>query len=165
MGLIVANQETVLFDFTPLLTEKILPIIHSSPCLQAGLFFCDERVAMKNEELLIADADYARLAALGRQEALEEELSRATVIPVERMPDNVVRMHSRVTYLDERSGERREVELVFPEEADMASGKVSVLAPVGAALLGLVVGQSIDWPFPDGRARRLRVESTLAPSD
>lgn len=120
---------------------------------------------MKAEDLMIADLDYARLRTLAAGGNLAEELSRATVVPKEQMPENVVRMHSRVTYLDESSGERREVELVFPEEADMASGKVSVLAPVGAALLGLVVGQSIDWPFPDGRARRLRVESTLAPSD
>ena len=116
---------------------------------------------MKNEELLIADTDYVRLAPLAGHDALAEELSRATVVPAERMPANVVRMHSRVTYLDERSGERREVELVFPEEADMASGKVSVLAPVGSAL---EAGQSIEWPFPDGRVRRLHVERTLAPA-
>ncbi|HNQ57555.1 MAG: nucleoside diphosphate kinase regulator [Burkholderiales bacterium] len=119
---------------------------------------------MKNEELLIADTDYARLALLAGHEALAEELSRATVVPTDRMPTNVVRMYSRVTYLDERSGERREVELVFPEEADLAHGKVSVLAPVGSALLGLETGQSIEWPFPDGHVRRLRVESTLAPA-
>ncbi len=119
---------------------------------------------MKNEELLIADLDYARLAPLAANLALEEELSRATVLPVARMPANVVRMHSRVTYLDERSGERREVALVFPEEADLASGKISVLAPVGSALLGLEEGQAIEWPFPDGRVRRLRVERTMAPA-
>lgn len=120
---------------------------------------------MGNEELVIAEPDYARLALLAGSKALADELSRATVIPTERMPANVVRMHSRVTYLDERSGERREVELVFPEEADLASGKVSVLAPVGSALLGLEEGQSIEWLFPDGHVRRLRVERTLAPAD
>ncbi|MCL4680251.1 MAG: nucleoside diphosphate kinase regulator [Rhodocyclaceae bacterium] len=120
---------------------------------------------MRNEELLIADRDYARLVPLAGNKALAEELSRATVIQAERMPGNVVRMHSRVTYLDERSGERREVELVFPDEADMTSGKVSVLAPVGAALLGLEAGQSIEWPFPDGRVRRLHVERTVGPAD
>jgi regulator of nucleoside diphosphate kinase len=122
-------------------------------------------LAMAEEELVIADVDYVRLAPLAGNLALAEELSRATVVPLERMPRNVVRMHSRVTYLDERSGERREVELVFPDEADLASGKVSVLAPVGSALLGLQAGQSIDWPFPDGGMRRLRVASTLAPAE
>lgn len=120
---------------------------------------------MTNEELTIAERDYARLASLAGSQALAEELSRATVLPEERMPGNIVRMHSRVTYLDERSGERREVELVFPEEADPACGKVSVLAPVGSALLGLEEGQSIDWPFPDGQVRRLRVVRTAAPPD
>jgi len=120
---------------------------------------------MRNEELPIVDRDYARLVLLAGSKSLAEELSRATVISTERMPTNVVRMHSRITYLDERSGERREVELVFPEEADMASGKVSVLAPVGTALLGLEEGQSIEWLFPDGHVRRLRVERTLAPAD
>ena len=119
---------------------------------------------MRNEELLIADLDYARLAHLVSHKALAWELSRAIVIPAARMPDNVVRMHSRVTYVDERSGERREVELVFPEEADLARGKVSVLAPVGSALLGLEEGQTIEWPFPDGHLRRLRVERTVAPT-
>ena len=125
----------------------------------------DRALAMRNEELLIAELDYARLAPLAIHEALAEELSRATVLPKERMPDNVVRMHSRVTYLDEHSGERREVELVFPEEADLANGKISVLAPVGSALLGLEEGETIEWLFPNGHVRCLRVERTLAPAD
>ena len=119
---------------------------------------------MRNEELLIADLDYARLFPLAIHEALAEELSRATVVPKEHMPDNVVRMHSRVTYIDEHSGEHREVELVFPEEADLVNGKVSVLAPVGSALLGLEEGETIEWLFPNGHVRCLRVERTLAPA-
>ncbi|MBW7902241.1 MAG: nucleoside diphosphate kinase regulator [Rhodocyclaceae bacterium] len=121
---------------------------------------------MRNDELVIADRDYARLALLARDSALAEELSRATVLPLARMPENVVRMHSRVTYTIDGAGEPHEVELVFPDEADLAAGKVSVLAPVGAALLGLEEGQEIDWSFfPDGNARRLRVVRTLAPTD
>ena len=121
---------------------------------------------MRNDELLIADRDYARLAALARGDALADELGRATVLPLARMPANVVRMHSRVTYQIDGAGDSREVELVFPEEADAAAGKVSVLAPVGAALLGLEEGQSIDWAFfPDGNVRRLRVLRTEAPAD
>ncbi|HMM54686.1 MAG TPA: nucleoside diphosphate kinase regulator [Candidatus Desulfobacillus sp.] len=120
---------------------------------------------MRTHELLIADADYARLAPLAGDADLAEELSLATVIPMERMPGDVVRMHSRVTYRDEHSGERREVVLVYPEEADPASGKISVLAPVGSALLGLKEGQSIEWPFPDGRPRRLLIERAQAPAE
>lgn len=118
---------------------------------------------MLNNELIVSSRDYARLLALGSAVPLADELSRASVVPEERMPDNVVRMHSRVTYLDTDSGRRREVELVYPDEADLTSGKISVLAPVGSALLGLAEGQSIDWPFPRGGVRRLRVERTLPP--
>lgn len=120
---------------------------------------------MKNDELMIVDRDYARLSTLESAGVLAEELGRATVVPVERVPDDVVRMHSVVTYEVEGMGERREVQLVFPEESDPSSGKVSVLAPVGVALLGLRAGQSIDWPFPDGRVRRLCVERTAAPAE
>lgn len=119
---------------------------------------------MDDNELTIAERDYARLAALAGHGALADELSRANVVPMERMPPNVVRIHSRVTYAVEGLDEGREVELVFPDEADAAAGKVSVLAPVGAALLGLQEGQTIDWAhFPDGSTRRLRVVRTLPP--
>jgi regulator of nucleoside diphosphate kinase len=70
-------------------------------------------------------------------------------------------MHSRVRYLDETTGTRREIQIVFPEQVDLAEGKVSVLAPVGAALLGLSAHQTIEWMFPDGRSHRLRVEKVL----
>ena len=126
---------------------------------------CAGIMMMKNDELVIVDRDYARLSALESADVLVEELSRATVVPVERVPDDVVRMHSVVTYVVEGMGERRKVQLVFPEESDPSSGKVSVLAPVGVALLGLRAGQSIDWPFPDGRVRRLCVERTVAPAE
>jgi regulator of nucleoside diphosphate kinase len=119
---------------------------------------------MITEELFISVRDFARLAPLAAGLDLAEELSRATVVPEERMPGDIVRMHSHVTYLDETSGERREVELVFPDEADLARGRVSVLAPVGSALLGLRENQAIDWPFPDGRPRRLRVARTVSPT-
>ncbi len=119
---------------------------------------------MRNGTLLIAERDFAKLAPLAVDGLLAEELSRATVVPEEHMPKNVVQMYSRVTYLDERSGERYVVELVLPREADPGRGRVSVLAPVGSALLGLEEGDAIEWPFPYGHTRRLRVERTLAPA-
>ena len=118
---------------------------------------------MNTEELLISDLDLPRLLSLDPDGDLAEELGRATVVPQERMPNDIVRMHSRVEYVDETSGQRRQVELVFPEEADMARGRISVLAPVGSALLGLRRDQTIEWPFPDGQIRRLRVAEVLAP--
>lgn len=116
---------------------------------------------MEINDLIITDFDYSRLQALGRNTLLAEELDRATVIPMERVASEIVTMYSRLVYLDEKTGERREVELVYPAEADARAGKISILAPVGSALIGLSVGQSIDWEFPTGEVRRLRVERIL----
>ena len=114
---------------------------------------------MTESRLLITDRDFERLWALRPDDQLASELDRATIVPVDRLPWHVVTMHSRVRYLDESTGVTREIQIVYPEQADLAEGKVSVLAPVGAALLGLSVGQSIEWTFPDGRPRGLRVEA------
>lgn len=95
-------------------------------------------------------------------DALLAELARAEVRDAADMPAGVVGMHSRVECVDERSGERHELTLVFPQEADVDAGKVSILAPVGSALLGLSVGQSIDWTTPEGRSLRLRVTAVHA---
>jgi len=89
--------------------------------------------------------------------ALADELNRATVLDPKDMPEGIVMMHSRVECEDEVSGETHVLTLVFPREANVDEGKVSVLAPVGSALLGLAVGQSIDWTAPGGRKLRLRV--------
>jgi regulator of nucleoside diphosphate kinase len=89
--------------------------------------------------------------------ALGEELERATVLPPERMPADVVTMNSTVHCIDELSGEHHQLTLSYPRDADVASHRVSVLAPVGSALLGLSVGSVIDWQAPGGRALRVRV--------
>jgi regulator of nucleoside diphosphate kinase len=89
--------------------------------------------------------------------ALQDELERAQVVEPEELPTDVVAMHSRVRFVDERSGIEETLVLVYPFEADAARGRVSVLAPVGTALLGLQVGQCIEWRMPSGDTRRLRV--------
>ena len=101
--------------------------------------------------------DYARLRQYALNDELAEELDRAIVVHKEQVPDDVVTMHARCIYLDERLGTQRQIELVYPDEADPATGKVSVLTPVGSALIGLRVGQEILWDFPDGSVRRLKV--------
>jgi regulator of nucleoside diphosphate kinase len=108
--------------------------------------------------LIITDTDLRLLRMLKPHDELEQELERAIVVSSEAVPRDVVTMNSRVLYVDETTGERRLVQIAYPEEADAGAGKVSVLAPVGAALLGLSVGQAIEWDFPDGSRRRLRVE-------
>jgi regulator of nucleoside diphosphate kinase len=116
---------------------------------------------MSKHDLIITERDFERVAALRPEGQLEKELERALIVSDDEVPGSVVTMHSRVRYLDESMGLRREIQIVYPEQADLAEGKVSVLAPVGAALLGLSVGHGIDWKFPDGKLRRLRVEALL----
>jgi regulator of nucleoside diphosphate kinase len=90
-------------------------------------------------------------------DALREEIERAEIVEPEAIPRDVVTMNSVVRFVDEDSGRESEVTLVFPGHADLETNRISVLAPVGSALLGLSVGDSIDWPVPNARSRRLRV--------
>jgi regulator of nucleoside diphosphate kinase len=92
-----------------------------------------------------------------RLEKLERELVRAKVVPRDEIPGDVVTMNSRVIFENETTRERREVTLVYPSEADIDAGKISILVPVGTALLGLRVGQSIDWELPGGEKQRYRI--------
>lgn len=93
--------------------------------------------------------------------ALQRELDRADVLPGPA-PD-IVGMHARVECIDEHDGTRHLLTLVYPHEADVDAGRISVLAPVGAALLGLTIGQRIDWPTGNGRTLRLRVLTVSPP--
>lgn len=93
--------------------------------------------------------------------ALRGELARAQVVEPQEMPAEVVTMNSRARLLNESTGKTRELTLVYPRDADVAAGRVSVLAPVGSALLGLKKGQSIDWPMPNGQKERLKVLDVL----
>ncbi|WP_407280965.1 nucleoside diphosphate kinase regulator [Aromatoleum evansii] len=112
---------------------------------------------LQETNIIVSEVDFVRLMAIQPSPPLRAELERAIVLPVESIQTNVVTMNARVHYRDEKTGLDREVQIVFPDEADIAQGKVSVLAPVGAALIGLSVGQAIDWDFPDGTERRLTV--------
>ena len=89
-------------------------------------------------------------------DALREELDRAEIIEPEDVPPNLVTMNSVVRFVDE-AGKESELRLVFPDTADVEGNRVSIFAPVGSALIGLSIGDSIDWPLPNGRTRRLRV--------
>ena len=87
------------------------------------------------------------------------ELNRATVCDAADLPDQTVVMNSRIEFVDEKSGARRMVELVYPGDADIAQGRVSILTPIGAGLIGMRAGRSISWPDRDGRERLLRIVS------
>ena len=87
-------------------------------------------------------------------EALEQELARANVVGHDEVPAGVVTMNSRVHCRELASGKDYHLTLVYPQDAG-GEGRVSILAPVGSALLGLSVGQHIDWPAPSGKQLKL----------
>ena len=115
--------------------------------------------------LVLSRLDCDRLEALLEQpaysgtqyDALRDELARAEVREPRDMPPDAITMNSTARFRDESSGEERELTLVYPRDADGSPDKVSILAPVGSALLGLRAGQTIDWPLPGGRSTRLQV--------
>jgi regulator of nucleoside diphosphate kinase len=114
-------------------------------------------------QIYLTQADLDRLLKLvdaqrGKSaEMLESELLRAQVVPRDEIPSDVVTMNSRVVFKNETTGEQREVTLVYPGSADIDAGRISVLVPVGAALLGMRVGQTIDWELPSGKKQTYRI--------
>ena len=117
--------------------------------------------------LLLSRLDCERIEALLEQPgifaadraALLAELARADIVEPEQVPDDVITMNSTARFRDETSGDERELTLVYPKDADGSADKLSILAPVGSALLGLRVGHRIEWPLPGGRSTALRVLS------
>jgi regulator of nucleoside diphosphate kinase len=115
---------------------------------------------MERLRTLIEDAK--RLNRHGNEylESLEVELARAQVVPPTQVPADVVTMNSQVRLRDLDTQEEMIITLVFPQDADMAESKISVLAPIGTAMLGYRVGDVFSWNVPDG-VRRLQVEQIL----
>jgi regulator of nucleoside diphosphate kinase len=117
--------------------------------------------------------DYNRLrqlsAELTRQsrglqaglEPLEEILDLARVVDPEKVPGNVVTMNSRVLYEDVSTLEKGTVTVVYPADADPSGGRISVLSPVGAALLGETEGGEVELPLPHGQTHRIRINNML----
>jgi regulator of nucleoside diphosphate kinase len=93
-------------------------------------------------------------------ERLEEELDGAQVVPSEEIPRDVVTMNSRVKVKDLDSGKEIVLTLVFPSDADLEQGRVSIVAPIGTALLGYQVGDTVEWTVP-ARVRRLKIVEVL----
>lgn len=121
----------------------------------------DERSGI-DTPVLITSQDRTRLMHLRPNAALLREIDRASVVSTAAARSGgVVTMNTRVLYTDETHGSRRLINLVFPEEAGGCACCVSILAPVGTALIGLSAKQAIDWDFPDGSHRRLRVEQVI----
>ena len=93
------------------------------------------------------------------------ELDRAELCDPGALPEQTVVMNSRIDFVDEGTGMRRTVQLVFPRDADIAAGRVSILTPVGAGLIGMGAGSSIRWPDREGKDRMLRIVSVTPPDE
>lgn len=94
---------------------------------------------------------------------LLDEIARATIHKAGRIAANVVTMHAMVRFVDEASGKEHRYQLVYPKEADISAGRISIMTPVGAGLIGLREGQSILWPDREGHERALKIVEVSAP--
>ncbi len=151
-------------------TGRSLVDIYSVATCHASLKLKSPRGVMEDSHIYVSEQDMKRLMALvesasGRDrelaDVLDDELLRAKVVPACDLPPDVVTMNSHVQFEDEATGKQREIVLVYPKDADPRNGRISVLAPVGSALLGLSVGQSIDWLMPNGRIKRFKIVDVL----
>ncbi len=117
----------------------------------------EDRVRLEGllRQVRTADAQAARYLA-----ALAGELARAKVMPQAALPPSVVAMNSAVHLQDLETGEEETYTLVYPHEADIEANKLSVLAPVGTALLGYRAGDVVEWPVPAG-VSRFRIEEVV----
>lgn len=126
-----------------------------------------ESMPVDTEPPVILDSAYVDrlhgLATAARQRApdladrLLEEIDRARIVASEAIPADVVNIGCRVRFHDAATGQTHTVTLVLPPDADIAERRVSVLTPVGVALIGLTKGASIAWETPAGESRRLTV--------
>lgn len=96
---------------------------------------------------------------------LLEEIERAELHDADEMPEGHIRLNARVTFIDERSGQARSVQLVLPGHANIAEGRISILTPMGAALYGLSEGACINWPDIEGNERPIRVLHVEPPEE
>lgn len=127
--------------------------------------------AMVDREIVVTEFDQSRLRSLlegtrqwnprdrAHVDHLESELDRAQVVPPVNVPADVVTMNSEIVVRDMDSNEELTF-VVFPSDADVNRQKISILAPIGTAVLGYRAGDTIEWNVP-GRRRRLRIERVL----
>jgi regulator of nucleoside diphosphate kinase len=123
---------------------------------------------LAGKNVVITEADFDRLKHLTESPryrvthasllmALKGDLDRGTVVAPGDVPKGIVTMHSQVSVMDMKSKESETYTLVYPDEADISEGRLSVLAPLGTALLGMKVGQTVKFQAPAG-LRRLKIE-------
>ena len=113
-------------------------------------------IDMERLEMLMDKPEYQHLPGI---DALQAELARADVLEPEQVPPTVVTMNSTVRFQMLPDNEEFELTLVYPRDMNGDPGRISVLAPVGSALLGLSVGQEIEWPVPGRRNIQVRISA------
>lgn len=122
---------------------------------------------MNDDVILITEKDLLRIRhVLSFQksddfENLELELDRAKIISDDQVPRDLVTMNSKVKFLNVQDNKEMTITIVYPGDANFSEGKVSVLASLGSALIGLRIGQEINWMFPDGKTKTLRILSVI----
>ncbi|KTE17714.1 nucleoside diphosphate kinase regulator [Sphingopyxis sp. H115] len=128
------------------------------------------RAKMPHIRMIDSEADALTELTLQQQrdsarfyDLLLDEIDRAAICERSQIAPDVVTMGSSVTFVDEKSGAKRTVRLVYPADADIAEGRMSILTPVGAGLIGLSVGQSINWPDRGGIEHCLTIISVDQP--
>ncbi len=109
---------------------------------------------------LLFEARYNEYRKSQYLEKLQMEIDRANVVSPKDIPGDVITMNSTVSLVDLETGEEEVYTLVFPEDADLGQRKISVLAPIGTAMLGYEVGDVFEWDVPAGK-RNLRVEKII----
>ncbi|MGO1395669.1 MAG: nucleoside diphosphate kinase regulator [Halomonas sp.] len=92
-------------------------------------------------------------------ELLEEELSRGEIRDPEDIPDDIVSMNSQICFTDLARGSKMIRTLVYPHSLESVPDGISVMAPIGAALIGLRIGDTIEWPLPNNTEARLRIDA------
>ena len=107
---------------------------------------------------LIADALNGVTEQSNSLRSLQVELARATVVNADELPRDVVTMRSRVLIM--LDDEEKEITLVYPNEANLSTGKISILSPVGTAIIGYRVGDVVNWLTPGG-LKRIRIKKVL----
>jgi regulator of nucleoside diphosphate kinase len=115
---------------------------------------------LKRLQKLIDDAHYGAHRGSSDYDRLKAELDRAQVVSPQSVSHTVITMNSTIVLLDLDTGEEETYTLVFPEQASIEHGRISILAPIGTAMLGYEVGDIFEWEVPDGQ-RRLQVTQIL----
>lgn len=122
---------------------------------------------MNEDVILITEKDLLRIKNIlsfqksEEFEDLELELDRAKIISDDIVPPDLVTMNSKFKFLIVQDNKEMIIRVVYPSDANFAEGKISVLASLGSALIGLRVGQEINWMFPDGKTKTLKILEIL----